>query len=285
VRETRVREAGGIAVREWGEPGAPTAMFWHGLGPLASGAFGRELAPALVHRGWRLLAPDAPGFGRSRAREPAAYELDALGALLLTLVDRPVALIGHSWGASLALAAAARRPELVTALVLFDTGHRDYEDLPDSEPNATPEERTDQARSLLFTVPNWDAFVELLQPQVRRALTDTLLGVFREAVERRDDVIQPISAPEVLAAGILGVDRGPRMSSLWPQVAESGLPVLLLTATEPPELRAENAAGARRLLEAIPTAEWREIEDSGHRLLADAGPQVAELVASWLSRS
>jgi pimeloyl-ACP methyl ester carboxylesterase len=46
--------------------------------------------------------------------------------------------------------------------------------------------------------------------------------------------------------------------------------------------RRKNAAGARRLLAAIPTAEWREIEDSGHRLLADAGPRVAEIVADWL---
>jgi pimeloyl-ACP methyl ester carboxylesterase len=233
-------------------------------------------------RGRRLLAPDAPGFGRSAAREPAAYELDALGDLLLASVDEPVALIGHSWGAALALAAAARRPELVTALVLLDTGHLDYQDLPDSDPDATLEELTEQQTSRLFTVPDWAAFVELLRPEVRGELTDTLLGAFREAIERREDGIWPISPPEVLAAGILGIDRGPRMSSLWPRLAESGIRVLLLTATEPLESRVENAAGARRLLAAIPTAEWREIEGSGHRVLADAGPRVAELVADWL---
>ena len=58
MREDRVRDVDGVAVREWGEEGAPTAAFCHGLGPLASGAFGRELAPALVECGWRLLAHD-----------------------------------------------------------------------------------------------------------------------------------------------------------------------------------------------------------------------------------
>jgi pimeloyl-ACP methyl ester carboxylesterase len=120
LRENRIREVDGVAVREWGEPAAPTAVFWHGLGPFASGAYGRELAPALVARGWRLLAPDAPGCGRSAARDPAAYGLDEIADLLLAPVDGPVAVIGHSWGGSLAVAAAARRPELVTALVLLD---------------------------------------------------------------------------------------------------------------------------------------------------------------------
>ena len=130
MREDRIRDVDGVAVREWGEEGAPTAAFWHGLGPLASGAFGRELAPALVERGWRLLAPDAPGCGRSPARDPAAYGLDEIADLLLASAEGPVALIGHSWGGSLAVAAAARRPELVTALVLLDAGHRDARDRP-----------------------------------------------------------------------------------------------------------------------------------------------------------
>lgn len=280
--ETRVREVDEIAVREWGERGVPTAMFWHGLGPLASGAFGRVLAPALVGRGWRLLAPDAPGFGRSRARKPAAYALDALSDLLLGSVDEPVALIGHSWGGSLAVTAAARRPEFVTAVVLLDAGHRDSRDRPDFDPDETVEQLAEQARAGLVHFADWDALVKLLRDEVRREPTETLIGAFREAFEETEDGIWPVSTAEVLAAGRLGVDRGERMSTLWPLLAESGIPVLLLTATEPSEERPANAAAARRLLAAIPTADWREIEDCGHGVLADAGPEVAELVADWL---
>ena len=280
--EDRVRERDGIAVREWGRPGAPTAAFWHGLGPLASGAFGRELAPALVERGWRLQAPDAPGFGRSPAREPAAYAPETLGDLLLGAVDEPIALIGHSWGASLAVGAAARRPECVSALVLLDAGHRDSRDRPDFDPDETLEELTEQARAALVHFADWDGLVGVLREEVRREPTESLIGAVREAFEQNEDGIRPISTPEVLAAGRLGVDRGARMSSLWPLLAESGSRVLLLTATEPQEERAANAGAARGLLAAIPTAEWREIEGSGHPMLADAGPRVAGLVASWL---
>ena len=46
--------------------------------------------------------------GRSAAREPADYGLVEIADLLLASAEGPVALIGHSWGGSLAVAAAAR---------------------------------------------------------------------------------------------------------------------------------------------------------------------------------
>jgi pimeloyl-ACP methyl ester carboxylesterase len=282
LREERVREVDGVAVREWGESDAPTAVFWHGLGPLASGALGRELAPALVERGWRLLAPDAPGFGRSPAREPEAYALDALGDLLLGAVDEPVALIGHSWGGSLAVAAAARRPGLVTAVVLLDAGHRNSRDRPGFDPDATLEDAAEEVREALVPVADADALLQLLREHYRREPGETLIGAIGEACEQREDGIWPIATPDVLAAGRLGVDHGPGMSSLWPRLAEGAVPVLLLTATEPAEERAANDAAAKRLLAAIPTAEWRPVEGAGHHLIADRGPEVAELVADWL---
>jgi len=40
---------------------------------------------------------------------------------------------------------------------------------------------------------------------------------------------------------------------------------------------------ARRLLAAIPSAEWRSLEGAGHDLIADRGPELGELVADWLA--
>ena len=121
-----------------------------------------------------------------------------------------------------------------------------------------------------------------MREQYRREPSETLIGAIGEACEQQEDGIWPISTPDVLAAGRIGVDHGPRMSSLWPRLAERAIPVLLLTATEPPEERAANDAAAERLLGAIPTAEWRPVEGAGHHLIADRGPEVAELVADWL---
>lgn len=278
-----MRDVDGVAVREWGQEGSPTAVFWHALGPLASGAFGRELAPGLAERGWRLLAPDAPGFGRSPAREPDTYALDALADLLLRSVDGQVALIGHSWGASLAVAAAARRPERVTALVLLDAGHRDAQDRPGFDPDETLEALAEQVRTELVPITDAEALRQLVRTLFRREPTETLIGAVGEATTQREDGIWPISTPDVLAAGRLGLDRGPRVSSLWPRLAESDMPVLLVTATEPPEERAANDEAAARLLAAIPTAEWAPLEGAGHHVIADRGPELSELVADWLA--
>jgi pimeloyl-ACP methyl ester carboxylesterase len=258
-------------------------VFWHAVGPLASGAYGRELAPALVARRWRLLAPDAPGYGLTPPRGPDAYELDTLADLLLELAGERAALIGHSWGGAVALCAAAARPDSVSAVVLLDSGHFDFQDLEDVDPDATLEDLTEQSRARLVPVADWDELVREVRGEIRREPTETLLGIFREGAEQRDDGLWPKAPPEVRAAALLGLLRGRRMSALWPALGEAGIPVLLLTATEPPESRAENGEAASRLLAAIPTAEWRPVDGAGHDLVADRGPELGELVADWLA--
>jgi pimeloyl-ACP methyl ester carboxylesterase len=68
-----------------------------------------------------VVAWDAPGCGAS-SDPPESFRLpeyaDALAALVDALGLEPVHLVGHSWGAGLALELYRRRPELVAAMVL-----------------------------------------------------------------------------------------------------------------------------------------------------------------------
>jgi hypothetical protein len=82
--------------------------------------------------------------------------------------------------------------------------------------------------------------VREIRGEVRREPTETLLGAFREGAEQRDDGLWPKSPPEVRAAALQGMLRGRRMSSLWPVLGAAGIPVLLVTATEPPESREQS---------------------------------------------
>lgn len=63
---------------------------------------------------------DRRGYGRSRHAVPAQGLDDHVEDLLAVLGDEASALVGHSYGAVLAVEAALRRPELVTALGLFE---------------------------------------------------------------------------------------------------------------------------------------------------------------------
>jgi len=137
-------------VHEWGRRDDVPLLFWHALGPDQSGGALADVAPALVDSGFHVLAVDGPGFGRSRPLEPDDYRLDALVERLYALVDdreleRPV-LVGHSWGVAIAVGYAGRYPDDVRALVLLDSGHIDYRDLPDVDAERPVEAWIDDAR-------------------------------------------------------------------------------------------------------------------------------------------
>src|SRR5262249_39218531 len=105
----------------WGE-GEPTAVLLHGNGGNAH--WWDALVPGLLS-GWRLVAPDLRGHGESDWAEPPRYAVadfaGDLDAVLAALAPEPVALVGHSMGARVALWYTAHHPDRVRALALLDT--------------------------------------------------------------------------------------------------------------------------------------------------------------------
>lgn len=76
----------------------------------------------LAAQNYRVLAFDRPGFGHSSRPRGLIWSPDAQAALIAHALEKlgaPSTLVlGHSWGASVAMALALRSPELVTGLVL-----------------------------------------------------------------------------------------------------------------------------------------------------------------------
>ncbi len=70
------------------------------------------------------LAPDLIGFGRSSKAGHLDYSLEGLAEFVERLLDEvhiaQAHLVGHGWGAAVALELAARAPERVERLVLID---------------------------------------------------------------------------------------------------------------------------------------------------------------------
>jgi pimeloyl-ACP methyl ester carboxylesterase len=93
----------------------------HGLGDEADSW--RHLIPLLSGEGYRVLAPDLPGFGRSAYRDVnLRRHRDAVLDLLELCArpGRPAVLAGNSMGALVAEETAFTRPDLVKALILID---------------------------------------------------------------------------------------------------------------------------------------------------------------------
>lgn len=117
-RTGRMVSVGDTQVRVLEHPGAdPAIVLIHGL-PGTAQDFD-DVTARLPGR--HTIAFDRPGFGYSSGGyHPFAEQLSTLDALLDALgVSRPV-LVGHSYGGTLALAYAARRPGNVRGLVLVD---------------------------------------------------------------------------------------------------------------------------------------------------------------------
>ncbi len=101
------------------DPDCPAAILLHGAG--MDHSVWSLPARWLAHHGYAVCAPDFPGHGRS-AGPPAAATADLADwvvAVLDALGASRARLAGHSMGALVALECARRHPDRVTALALF----------------------------------------------------------------------------------------------------------------------------------------------------------------------
>jgi pimeloyl-ACP methyl ester carboxylesterase len=104
-----------LAVERLGE--GPPILFVHGdiVGPSLTWRNQRELAER-----WTLIIPSRPGFGESPALERNDFEVEA--PMFAELLGDGAHVVGHSYGAVIALLAAAERPEAVRSLTVSEPG-------------------------------------------------------------------------------------------------------------------------------------------------------------------
>ncbi|SLN51790.1 Dihydrolipoyllysine-residue acetyltransferase component of acetoin cleaving system [Roseivivax jejudonensis] len=69
---------------------------------------------------WTATAPDMPGHGRSAPWDGKRDLHDLVTDIAASFLDRPAHLVGHSFGATVALRLAQTRPEAVRSLTLIE---------------------------------------------------------------------------------------------------------------------------------------------------------------------
>jgi len=111
---------GSLVWHRWGRPGGPPVLLLHG----GSGSWTHWLRniDALADAGHDVLVPDMPGFGDSAA-PPDGQDADVLHGwlergLAQLVGDRPVAVVGFSFGGLVAGLWAQALPQRVARLVL-----------------------------------------------------------------------------------------------------------------------------------------------------------------------
>lgn len=233
-----------IAYRETGPVDAPVILLLHALA--SSSATWEVVAAALAQRGWRTIAVDLRGHGRS-ANAPG-YAMDDFWPDLVALLDRleiaRVHLVAHSLGGHVALRLAAHRPERVGRLVL-------------EEPALPLDDATGAERGA--GAPGWRRLAKLLG----------LARLARVLLFNRFDlrVLRPV----------LGYVRAadPAFSAL---LAKLRAPTLVLAA----EPGGAPAGRYRRLVDRLHDARFVALGDS-HHLHREHPQRFVELVATFLS--
>ena len=266
-------------VRNWGGDGPPVVLL-HGL---ASTCRIWDLTAPIMARDFSVIAVDQRGHGDSGKPENG-YDFASVGADVAALlegrgIERPV-LVGHSWGADVALELATARPELLQGIVFVDGGTIDasarYDRLEDALVQmAPPEFRGVTPAQFLERVRSggqWATLIEQHGPPAEEIILgnfETLDDGTIRAKLSRDNHLRIIEALW---------DHHPR--ELYPNAA---CPVLMMPsrqrhnpdAYERTLARSESIAAAERLL---PNSKTVWLDDSIH----DVPVQRPELVAETI---
>src|SRR5947199_3944283 len=119
------REWDGLRLAHLDQGQGQPVLFFHGE-PTWSFLW-RKVMPPVLEAGYRCIAPDLPGFGRSdKPVELEWYSYDrhtaAVAPLLEELDVRDATIVVHDWGGPIGLRLAVEHPDRIARMVILDTG-------------------------------------------------------------------------------------------------------------------------------------------------------------------
>ncbi|HEX5631072.1 MAG TPA: haloalkane dehalogenase [Acidimicrobiia bacterium] len=263
----------GIGIHFVDEGQVPPVVMFHGE-PTWSFLY-RHMIPPLVAAGFRAIAPDYPGFGKSdKPTDPGFYTYDRLVSAMTAFVDHlglsDATAVVQDWGGPIGLGVAVQRPERFRRLSILNTG--------------------------LFTGPRppnpafaaWRAFVT--------ANPDLPVGMVMANAATRpwpEEVVAGYEAPFPSQEHKVGAWRLPlivpiaaedpgaaAMAAVHDALGRWQHPVQVLFADTDPIF---SLGAGRRLAAHIPGAgELEVVAGAGHFLQEEAGPEVAERLVAFL---
>ena len=271
--EPRYREVDGLRLAHIDEGDGEPVVFVHGE-PTWSYLWRKVIGP-VREAGYRCIAPDHAGFGRSdKPTEVGWYSYDRhcelFGQLLDELDIRDATVVVHDWGGPIGLRAAVEHPDRIARMVIMDTGL------------FTGEQQMSDA---------WKAFRDFVE-----RTEDLPIGMLVSGAAARDmdpEVVAAYDAPFPVAGSKAGARAFPLMLPTDPEMpgAAAGKRVLgALRTDQRPKLHLWADADpiipfkvGERFAAAINAAPPEKIENASHFLQEDAGEQIGTRIAVWLA--
>jgi pimeloyl-ACP methyl ester carboxylesterase len=291
----------------------PAVVCCHGFPDLAHGW--RHLLPALAAAGFRALAPDQRGYGRTGGPDAVeAYDIhhltgDLVGMLDALGIERAV-FVGHDWGGTVAWMTALLHPTRVAGVIGVNTPHY-------PRPSTAPVERLRAMfgdTHYMVAVQQSDALDRALATDVRRTFTqivrsgvppdETLCGWLGADGRMRtlaDTVLgPPMPGTPLLSAADLsvyvdaftrtgftgGLNWYRNLDRNWattPHLAGARITVPALMVTAEWDVLLPPAA-ADRMRPLVPDLETVMLPRCGHWTTIERPTELARLAIDWLRR-
>jgi haloalkane dehalogenase len=266
------RKVDGLRLAHLDEGEGKPVVFFHGE-PTWSFLW-RKVIPPVRDAGYRCIAPDYPGFGRSDKPTDLGWytydrHVELMAALLEELDVRDATAVVHDWGGPIGLRLAVEHPDRFSRIVIMETGpftgHQKMSDV-------------------------WFGFRDFVERN-----EDVPVGVIvRHSCKEDpgDEVVAAYEAPYPDAPSKAGVRAFPLILPTTPEmpgaaegkrVAEAlrvdERPALVLWADSDPVLPFSVGERVSSELNFPPP---RRIENASHFLQEDAGPEIGAIIADWL---
>jgi haloalkane dehalogenase len=270
--ESHYRELDGLRLAHLDEGEGAPVIFVHGE-PTWSFLW-RNVLPPVRDAGFRCIAPDLAGFGRSdKPIDLDWYSYDrhvASTASLLEQLDlRGATIVVHDWGGPIGLRLAVEHPERIARIVILDTGL------------FTGHQRMTDA---------WIAFRDFVARTEDLPVGMLVRGACKN--DPGDDVIAAYDAPFPSIDAKAGARAFPLLIPQTPDapgaaagtrvleaLREDRRPALMLWADSDPVLP---LAVGESFAASIGRPAPRVIENASHFLQEDQGPLIGRLIAEWL---
>lgn len=239
----------------------------------------RKMIPIIVEAGYRVLAPDLVGFGRSDKPSSAgdysyARHVAWMRAFLLELNQRNINLVCQDWGGLVGLRLVAEDPEAFARVVVANTG------LPTGD-RALPEAFM-AWRKFSLEVPQFDVGGIVrggCQTPLPEAVVAAYDAPFPDETFKEGARIFPSLVPVSPDDPAAEANR-----RAWEVLQQFEKPFLTAFSDGDPITR----GGERVFQKLIPGAKGRPhqiIEGAGHFLQEDRGEEFAQVVVDFISNS
>ena len=270
--EPAYREVGDLRLAHVDVGEGPPVLMIHGS-PVWSYIW-RKVIPPVVDAGYRCIAPDNAGYGRSdKPLDPGWYSaerhIELTGSIIDELDLHDVTIVVHDWGGPIGLSLALMRPDRIKRIVVLDTA-------------IDPREQ--------WMNDTWvrarDFIRETSDVPVRDLLRMIAIHEFPEDVVAAYEA--PFPTPESSAvlwgmmARVPAADDAAAIEaaeSFYDALRRDPRPVLMLWAESDLFL---TLASGQRLASRIGREIDHVIPEAGHALQEEQGEVVGGLIAEWL---